>query len=102
MSLPLAPFRYTLLGDGASDRSLLPILNWSLSAIAGLAARGIVPQIANLRGLTPAAPSLEDRVRQAARSFPCELLFIHRDSEGQPFDWRLPASMPACDPPSPA
>lgn len=89
MSLAPSPFRYTLLGDGASDRSLLPILDWALGAIAGFAARSTVSQVADLRGLSPAARSLEDRVRQATRSFPCELLFIHRDSEGQSVEWRI-------------
>jgi hypothetical protein len=32
---------------------------------------------------------LSDRLRQAVHYFPCDVLFVHRDAEGQPPDWRL-------------
>lgn len=83
------PFRFTLLGDGASDRSLIPILGWTLAAIPDLSRRGTVAQVADLRDLDPAARGMADRLRQAIHYFPCDVLFVHRDAEGQPPDWRV-------------
>jgi hypothetical protein len=83
------PFRYTLLGDGSSDRCLLPILSWVLSQIPLLAGRGVVPQFADLRGLDPAPRALSDRIREAFRQNPCEVLFVHRDAEGSPLEERI-------------
>lgn len=36
--MTIQPFRFTLLGDGASDRSLVPILDWTLAEIGSAAA----------------------------------------------------------------
>lgn len=83
------PFRFTLLGDGVSDRSLIPILEWTLAAIPDLASRGIVAQVADLRAFDPPARSLTDRLTHAIRYFPCDVLFVHRDAEGQPQEWRI-------------
>lgn len=77
----MEPFRYTLLGDGSSDRCLLPILGWVLRQIPELTGRGLVPQTADLRGFEPAPRDLPSRIRQAFRQQPCEILFIHRDAE---------------------
>jgi len=68
---------------------LVPILGWTLAEIAGLSRLGIVVQVADLREIAPSARTLPDRMRQAIRYFPCDVLFVHRDAEGQPLEWRI-------------
>lgn len=75
------PFRYTLVADGASDRSLLPIINWVLAS-SRLAAE-IAEQMADFRHLTSPPNSLVARIRLALMQYPCDLLFIHRDAEAE-------------------
>lgn len=75
--------RITLLSDGVSDQSLLPILVWALRQ-AGLV-QDLEPQWADLRNLRVPPVGLVERIRTALELFPCELLFIHRDAEGE--DW---------------
>jgi hypothetical protein len=77
------PFRFTLLADGASDRSLIPILDWTLAAIPGLASCGTVAQVADLGVIAPAVRSLTDRLRHALTYFPCDVLFVHRGERVQ-------------------
>jgi hypothetical protein len=76
--------RYTLLADGSSDRTLMPIIDWLLWQ--KLPDCRVVPQFASLGavGLT-----LAHRVPVALKMFPCDLLFVHRDAEGAPVAQRL-------------
>ena len=80
--------RYTLLADGASDRCLVPIINWMLGQIADLPA-GFTAQIADLRDRKPRVSGLRQRIEEAWRLFPCEVLFVHRDAEGMTLQKRL-------------
>lgn len=73
--------RYTLVSDGASDQALMPILEWALRQ-AGVAA-DLEAQWADLRNLRHPPIGLRDRIRTALALYPCELLFVHRDEEGQ-------------------
>jgi hypothetical protein len=82
-------FRYTLLGDGSSDRCLSPILDWILGQIPGLAGRGLVSQVADLRGIDPAPRDLAARIRAAFQQQPCEILFVHRDAERTTLEKRV-------------
>lgn len=68
--------RYTLLGDGPSDRALMPILAWLLPQCATLGNRPLVAQFT-----TGQSQGLAARIDAALRLFPCELLFVHRDAE---------------------
>ena len=72
---------YTLLSDGPFDAALIPILTWLLRT------RGVDRPInaswADLRGLRKRRPKLDGQIRDAVQYFPCELLFVHRDAEGQ-------------------
>lgn len=77
---------YTLLSDGSSDKMLMPILDWLLfqhcpeyAVQSNWADLGIVPQ---------PPKTLPDRIRVALDLFPCNLLFIHRDAEKEPFESR--------------
>ena len=71
--------RFTLVGDGSSDRALLPIISWLICDIAGNIP--LEPQWADLGPLAPDEKSLGKRIRKALDYFPCHLLFVHRDSE---------------------
>lgn len=77
--------RATLVTDGSSDRVLVPLLEWVMGE-----ATEIPAQIdwADLRGARLPSPTLRDRVVLALDLYPCNLLFVHRDAEGQPPDWR--------------
>ncbi|MFM7464010.1 MAG: hypothetical protein ACKO28_00780 [Cyanobium sp.] len=77
--------RYTLLGDGSSDRVLQPILNWLLK---DLGVEGpIQGEWADLG--TVKTNALSGRVMRALNLFPCDLLFIHRDAENHSRQMRL-------------
>ena len=73
--------RYTLISDGPSDRALLPILTWVLREKDGL--MRVSEEWADLRRLPQPPISLKDRILKAVELFPCNLLFIHRDAEGE-------------------
>ena len=75
------PFRYTLVPDGPSDRALIPIINWVLSGTSLTA--GISEQVADFRHLADPPPTLVGRIRRALLEYPCDLLFVHRDAEGE-------------------
>ena len=76
-------FNYTLLADGPTDVSLLPILNWLLIN------NGLLDQIegkwADHRRFSPIAlESLENKIMATLSLYSCDLLFIHRDAERGP------------------
>lgn len=86
--------RYTLLTDGASDRVLMPILEWLLANGGVHAPAG---NWADLRRLPKPPKVLAERIQRALDLYPCDVLFVHRDAEGQPRDVRaaeIRAAMP--------
>ncbi len=79
--------RFTLLTDGSSDRALLPVIRWLLEdKRIGTPIHG---EWADLRRLRHAPKGLEGRVAAALDFYPCDLLFIHRDAEGEPRGHRV-------------
>lgn len=79
--------RTTLLSDGSSDRTLIPILDWLLlRTVATCALSGT--QWADLRYRRKQPSNLEQRVRFAVEDYPCDILFVHRDVEAQSPDER--------------
>jgi hypothetical protein len=79
---------YTLLSDGTSDRALLPILTWLLQE--NLANYAIQPQWADLRPLDKSLRNtLEKRMKLSVELYPCDLLFVHRDAEKEPYGNRV-------------
>ena len=78
--------RYSLVSDGSSDAALLPILSWLLRECG--VKRAVQPSLADLRRLPEPPKSLDKRIRLALELYPCDLLFVHRDAERQPFDQR--------------
>jgi hypothetical protein len=78
--------RFTLLADGPSDVALVPILSWLLAQ--HLPGRALQVQFADLGRLRIRPDSQVDRIHYALELYPCDVLFVHRDAEGQPPDWR--------------
>jgi hypothetical protein len=74
--------RTTLLGDGSSDRVLIPILDWLLQRVVSVRALSGT-QWADLRFRRTPPENLEEGVRLAVENYPCDLLFVHRDAEAQ-------------------
>jgi|SRR5581483_3800693 len=79
--------RYTLLSDGSSDRALLPVLSCLLRQ--HLPDMPIQAEWADLRRLPRAPRKLAPRIRKALEVYPCDVLFIHRDAEGEPRERRI-------------
>lgn len=71
--------RFTLVGDGSSDRALLPVLSWLIRDLAGVIP--LEPQWANLGPLSPVEKIFPNKIRKALEDYPCHILFVHRDSE---------------------
>lgn len=68
----------TLLADGSSDRLLLPILQWLMDQHCPAATE------LNFADHLPSEPSgLTARIHAALDCYPCHLLFVHRDAEGE-------------------
>ena len=75
--------RYTLLSDGSSDRMLMPLLDWLLYQHCPEAV--IESGWADLGRLPKPPKTLPDKIKVALDIYPCDLLFIHRDAEKEPY-----------------
>lgn len=75
----------TLVTDGSSDVVLVPVLRWLCARRAG---NPVELRWADLRGLRRPPTTLSERLSAAVELFPCDLLLVHRDAEGQPPDRR--------------
>ncbi|MFH0727437.1 MAG: hypothetical protein V2B19_14000 [Pseudomonadota bacterium] len=73
------PLKYTLVTDGSSDRTLIPILNWLCEIHFQEVTEG---QWFDPRPFSPQTRSLGSRIILSLEWFPCNILFIHRDAEG--------------------
>ena len=82
----MSDLTYTLLSDGSSDSALMPVLDWLLRA-SGIAC-AIQGQWAELRQLPRPPTGLAKRLRVAVDLYPCDLLFVHRDAETEPYQSR--------------
>ncbi len=79
--------RYTLLADGTSDRALLPHLTWLLRQ--HLPNYAIQSEMAELWRLPKPPKGLPARIARALSLYPCDLLFVHRDSERESREARV-------------
>lgn len=70
----------TVLTDGSSDRALLPIIRWAFLK-ASIAAE-LQLQWAELRNLRNPPADLAGKIATAVSLYPCDILFVHRDAEG--------------------
>jgi hypothetical protein len=78
--------RYTLLADGRSDQSLLPIIQWAIEQ--NFPDLSLQAQFA-VDGIPPASAGLLKRARAAAALYAGDVLFVHRDAERDGYDARL-------------
>lgn len=79
-------FRFTLLSDGSSDKTLIPHLIWLLKQ-NGVNAE-IVSAWADLSRLRERPIDLSERIERSLELYPCDVLFIHRDAEREPAENR--------------
>lgn len=79
--------RYTLLSEGTSDRALISILNWLLRS--HLPNHAIQATWADLSKLPKPPKPLAERIKTSVELYPCDVLFIHRDSDNQGIEQRL-------------
>lgn len=79
-------FKFTLLSDGSSDKTLIPHLTWLLKQ-NGITLP-IVSRWADLSRLRERPNSLAEKIERSIDLYPCDLLFIHRDAEREPLENR--------------
>lgn len=82
----MGELRYTLVADGTSDRRLIPALTWLLQHHSS---RSITPTWADFTVIRPLPRTLAEKIKAAIEYYPSDLLFIHRDAEGEPRQQRL-------------
>lgn len=77
---------FTLVSEGSSDRALIPHLTWLLEQ------NGIQTPIdsewADLRFLPEKPQGLIEKIKVSFELYPCQILFIHRDSDRESVDSR--------------
>ena len=87
MSVACANCRFTLHGDGSSDRVLLPVVTWVLRQNdRSRLWEGAWADLGRVR-LPPR--ELSERLHKAVELYPCDVLIVHRDAERASFDERL-------------
>lgn len=75
----------TFVGDGSSDRALVPIVEWLLTEKLG----DRPYRVAMAEGLPPWKDGLTGRIAFAQRRYPCDVLVIHRDAEAISWNERV-------------
>ena len=84
----MTELRYTLVTDGSSDITLIPILTWLLRENG--VAHTIQSEWADLNRVPHSKRRrLEDKIYWSLELYPCELLFVHRDAEREPRENRV-------------
>jgi len=89
MSKSPARVCYTLLGDGSSDQCLRRIIDWTIKGYYSHSDLELDARVADFRYLKSPPKGLADRITRALREFPCDILFVHRDAEGETREKRV-------------
>lgn len=89
--------RYTLVADGTSDSCLMHVIDWVLRRSWLADCFAFDGRFADPRHRPANQQTLDARIRWAVASFPCELLFVHRDAERDTLDTRLTEVTTAAD-----
>lgn len=74
----------TLLADGSSDRCLINPINWILNQHSGLKYSTEFAEYT-----APIKNGLLARAQKAIEYYPCDILIVHRDAEGETYENRL-------------
>lgn len=82
-----SPKRFTLLAEGPSDESLLPILLW-LWRQHRPKDELIEAQFVDPGSINVAGRRLADQLQPACDLYPCDVLFVHRDADRESPDTR--------------
>lgn len=83
---------YLLVSEGSDDRMLHKPIEWLLDQHCGVPYAG---QWANPAALSDNSRKLEVRLRQVMHYFPCDLAFVHRDTDTFSYDVRAAEIMAA-------
>ncbi len=83
----MTAFRFTLITDGSSDKILLPVLKWLLKT--WLPDVSLQERWVDFGSLPNRPITLEGKIVRAIQTYPCDILFIHRDAEREPFQQRV-------------
>lgn len=67
---------YTLLADGSSDKTLIPIINWTLDQIHDIRFNSQYAEVS----LKPSVGVFR-RAEAAIKFYECDILLVHRDAE---------------------
>ncbi len=79
--------RLTLLTDGSGDRALIPPITWLLhEKLPGIP---IQFEWADLARLPGPQKGLNGRIQAALDYYPCDILLVHRDAEGESREKRV-------------
>ena len=76
----------SLVSEGPTDAALLPMIRWVVAAHA--ANYSVEAVWADLRRARTRPRSLAEKIAEAVSLYPCDILFVHRDADRQPPDWR--------------
>lgn len=87
-------FTYTLVSDGSSDRLLTNIINWTIKENSKTP---FTPQYPEYPHTSFLGNNLRDRIINTLNIYPCDVLFVHRDAEAQPYEYRIQEISSACN-----
>jgi hypothetical protein len=79
--------KYTLVTDGRSDRTLMPIIDWLIDDIGYTGPINGTWADFSFQRRPPVG--LHQRVVTALMLYPCDVLFVHRDAEGESVEHRV-------------
>jgi hypothetical protein len=77
----LAKVKYTLVTEGPTDQALIHIINWLFKAQQSDLAVNF--EWADPALLPTKTRTLADKIRYGLKFFPCDVLFVHRDSDDE-------------------
>lgn len=78
--------KYTLIGDGSSDKALMPVINWLINDLfPELPVSGTFAEFRHMRN-PPAKNDIKGQVEYASYYYPFDILIYHRDAEDRSED----------------
>lgn len=78
--------KYTLIGDGSSDKALIPVINWLLNDLfPELPVSGTFAEFRHLK-YPPSKKDVKAQVKYASYYYPFDILIYHRDAEDRSED----------------
>ncbi len=66
---------YALSAEGTTDNMLLPVLDWLL--------RLALPETPLVSNFSTGGRTVSERIRRTLADYRCDLLFVHRDANGE-------------------